>query len=885
MHKAILAIICALILCAGTAFGTLKHYGDVPLSGGSQSGHFDDIWDLTLGDMTITFTYEGYGLVDDFGGAAHAWAELGVRAVGYGDFNPTWMTGGAGVWLATDYEWSANTFDPDPPGAPIQDLDDKLILQRGGGMGEGSYDLPSAPPNPWANFGVWFDRDGVDPSQAQMWGAIDGVTYNTGGTYDVVITLHATSPTSGTAYMTVNGVDQGFYVPDWHPGPPDLYPAGMNFTGDMTQMQVFYGLYGDGATHSVEFRDITATTPPEEVWVDDDYYNGGYNDGHTWGYDAFDNIQDGIDAVAGSKVNVMGGTYTQNVIIAKSLDLVGAGSATTTIDGNNVGNTVTITASDVKLSGFRVTGGWQVGGHPEADVFYPDGGVVVDGNGGASALTGITIEDNVIDGNSGNGVYVSAAGHGGTANNLIIKDCEIFNNGGSMNYAGISLTHPNYILRPVGVWDEWRRPKNILVQGNTIHSNDNYGLYVSAGENIVIKLNEIWDNSKYGLQLASSWNRADIPCEYTSVKKNEIHHNARNGVKLTSYNQHNTFTKNEIYNNGYSGSKDYYKYGFLFQDGNDNTLEKNTITGNALGGLYLWGKGDPSYTWYSTTNNTITRNTISNHTATNAEGMYAPPQSGNPNSGFLNSTISKNKVENCGDNGIHLEDVEHITISRNEVENCGDNGIHLEDVEHITISRNEVENCGGDGIYLKDSDDNIVFKNEVKKGGGDGIRLESADHNAVVVNTCEENGGYGFYVDGASDNNDILRNKAKKNTLGPFFDGGGSGNTWVGNSWQGGAGPMLAHRHGTPLVFSLAETSPNPVKETAAISFQLAAPSHTTLKVYDVTGRIVEILVDEELTPGVYSATWNRKETASGVYFYRLSSNGKTLTRKMTVIR
>jgi hypothetical protein len=90
-----------------------------------------------------------------------------------------------------------------------------------------------------------------------MWGSIDGVTYNTGGTYDIVITLHADTAISGTAYMTINGEPQGFYVPNWHPGPADLMPAGITFTGDMTKMQVFYGLYGYGATHSVEFSNVT----------------------------------------------------------------------------------------------------------------------------------------------------------------------------------------------------------------------------------------------------------------------------------------------------------------------------------------------------------------------------------------------------------------------------------------------------------------------------------------------------------------------------------------------------------------------------------------------------------------------------------------------------
>jgi hypothetical protein len=243
---------------------TTKTYGDVTLTGGFPTGHFMDWWDLTEDDITISFTYDATGLVDDSG--AHAWAEFGVRSACYGDFNPTWMAEGSGVWLATDYDWNANTFDPDPVGSPTLDMDDKLILQKGGGMGEGAYNLPSVPPNPWANHAVWFDRDGVDPWQAGMWGAIDGVTYNTGGTYEVVLTLQHTGGSTGEAYLTINGEAQGFYDPNWHPGPADLMPAGMSFTGDVQHLRVFYGLYGYGASHTVAFEGITvegvATGPP-----------------------------------------------------------------------------------------------------------------------------------------------------------------------------------------------------------------------------------------------------------------------------------------------------------------------------------------------------------------------------------------------------------------------------------------------------------------------------------------------------------------------------------------------------------------------------------------------------------------------------------------------
>ena len=227
----------------------VESYDDVTLSGGFQAGHFPEWWDLTTGDLVLSFTYDANGLVDDFGGGAHAWAELGVRSPCYGDFNPTFCNEGAGVWLATDYDWTANTFDPDPLGSPTLDLDDKLILQKAGGHGEGDYNLPSIPPNPGANHRVWWDRDGVDPWQ-------NDETANTGGIYNIEITLHATSDTSGEAHMIINGLAQGFET-DGNWNTIELTPAGMTFTGDMKHLRVFYGLYGYGATHTVVFEDIT----------------------------------------------------------------------------------------------------------------------------------------------------------------------------------------------------------------------------------------------------------------------------------------------------------------------------------------------------------------------------------------------------------------------------------------------------------------------------------------------------------------------------------------------------------------------------------------------------------------------------------------------------
>ena len=226
------------------------NYGDITLtsSGAVDSGHFGHKWNLAAGDMVLSFTYDANGLVDDAG--CHAWAAFGVRALGYGDFNPTWGVEGAGVWLATDYDWTVDTFDPDV--VPNLDLDDKLLLQKAGGNGEGDYNLPSVPPAPGNNHRFWWDRDGVDPWQ-------NDETANTGGIYQIVITLHATSTTTGEAYITIRGLAQGFET-DGNWNTIELTPAGMTFTFPAdTCVQVYYGLYGYGATHSVAFNDIIVT--------------------------------------------------------------------------------------------------------------------------------------------------------------------------------------------------------------------------------------------------------------------------------------------------------------------------------------------------------------------------------------------------------------------------------------------------------------------------------------------------------------------------------------------------------------------------------------------------------------------------------------------------
>jgi regulation of enolase protein 1 (concanavalin A-like superfamily) len=92
--------------------------------------------------------------------------------------------------------------------------------------------------------------------------------------------------------------------------------------------------------------------------------------------------------------------------------------------------------------------------------------------------------------------------------------------------------------------------------------------------------------------------------------------------------------------------------------------------------------------------------------------------------------------------------------------------------------------------------------------------------------------------------------------------------------------------------FGLKQNHPNPFHKLTAICYQLGAPSHTSLKIYDITGRLVETLVDKRQEPGVYQIQWdgNPNRVHSGIYFYRLSTrigqdSGFSKTKKLILLK
>ena len=88
-----------------------------------------------------------------------------------------------------------------------------------------------------------------------------------------------------------------------------------------------------------------------------------------------------------------------------------------------------------------------------------------------------------------------------------------------------------------------------------------------------------------------------------------------------------------------------------------------------------------------------------------------------------------------------------------------------------------------------------------------------------------------------------------------------------------------------PTSLLLYQNYPNPFNPTTTISFQLPSAGHVTLKVFDVLGREVTTLVNEQKPAGSYKVKFDAINLSSGTYFYRLQTNDFTQTKKLILIR
>ena len=108
----------------------------------------------------------------------------------------------------------------------------------------------------------------------------------------------------------------------------------------------------------------------------------------------------------------------------------------------------------------------------------------------------------------------------------------------------------------------------------------------------------------------------------------------------------------------------------------------------------------------------------------------------------------------------------------------------------------------------------------------------------------------------------------------------GNGNENVGDSYG------IKVTSDIPEAISLIQNYPNPFNPGTVIPFNLNTQTRVQVKVYDITGRLVTTLIDEERPAGFYrDVRFNGSNFASGVYFYQLVNDQRVLVKKMTLIK
>jgi hypothetical protein len=89
----------------------------------------------------------------------------------------------------------------------------------------------------------------------------------------------------------------------------------------------------------------------------------------------------------------------------------------------------------------------------------------------------------------------------------------------------------------------------------------------------------------------------------------------------------------------------------------------------------------------------------------------------------------------------------------------------------------------------------------------------------------------------------------------------------------------------TVVEFRLSQNFPNPFNSETSFSFSIPADDHVSLKVFDLLGREVGTVVDQNMSSGSYKYNWSAKNLATGVYMYTLTSGQNSESKKLLFLK
>jgi parallel beta-helix repeat protein len=211
------------------------------------------------------------------------------------------------------------------------------------------------------------------------------------------------------------------------------------------------------------------------------------------------------------------------------------------------------------------------------------------------------------------------------------------------------------------------------------------------------------------------------------------------------------------------------------------------------------------------------------------------------------------------------------------------------------ISNSTVQHSLQRGIHLSNSSP-IIRGSLIADNNGNGVHIVSGSPDLGTLvspgnNIFRDNGGWEVYNNTADTiyaiNNDwVDSDSATIDTLHIFDDDENpSKGIVIFTPWQGATAIEDEPQMEIPVQLLLHQNYPNPFNPSTTIKFQIPNSGFVTLKIYDLTGRDVATLINEQKPAGSYELTFEAGRLASGMYFYRLEAGEFQQIRKMLLVR
>lgn len=314
---------------------------------------------------------------------------------------------------------------------------------------------------------------------------------------------------------------------------------------------------------------LTSDSIQADTIIVDDDGDGDYN-----------SIQEAVDnASAGDVIRVWDGTYYENVVVNKTVSLVGNGSEVTTIDGAGRGNVVNITADWVNISGLLIA---------ESAGYGLYSGIVITSNH-------TNVFQNEVSNNHW-GIYLSSSRHSTIENNTCSSNDRGIFDYYSIDSTILNNTCSNNIEGGIRLWFS----SQCSVMNNTCLSNGQRGIAVFFSNNSTLGNNTCSSNNGDGIAHQFSNN--------CTIRNNICSSNDFRGIGFTETNfckvMNNTCLSNSI------GI-------FFYSHSSNNTIVDNIISENG-GGIYLELDSQDNIAHY----NNIFNNTEYGINATNNNGLF-----------------------------------------------------------------------------------------------------------------------------------------------------------------------------------------------------------------------------------------------------------------------